>query len=136
MDEKEMQSKYLEFQMLDQQIKQIQKHLQTLEGQIDEIMAIKDALDDVQDVKEGTEILVPVSNGIFVKAIVKDTKRLQVNVGFNVNVEKSVEETQQLMNEQLKEIHQQHDTISVQLQESMMKAGALEKELIDMTENV
>lgn len=136
MDEKHIQQRYLEFQMLDQQIKQLQKHMQNLDAQIDEIMAIKQALDEIKEVKEGTEILVPITNGIFIKALAKDTTVMHVNVGFNTNVEKSVEETKKLMNDQMMEVHKQHDMVSMQLQDYLLKAKRLEEELMQLTENV
>ena len=51
------------------------------------------ALDDLKTTKTGTEILVPMASGIFIKAELKDNKELAINVGADTVVKKNIEET-------------------------------------------
>lgn len=131
--EKELQSKYLQLQVLDGQIKQVQQQIQKLDAQLTELEAISLSLKDLKDVKEGTEILVPVATGIFFKAGVKDVKNLLINVGSNVSVKKSVDEAVGMLNEQVKEIAGYKEQITGQLDVLIDKAASIQKEFLKMS---
>lgn len=129
MDEKEMQEKYIELQSLEQQMAQVQKYLQLMDNQIIELTTTNKALDDLKDVKPNTNILVPISNGIFAKAEIKDSKELIVNVGANVTVKKDVKSTKDLIEKQIDEIKSNYGQINSEMQKLGVKASAIEKEL-------
>lgn len=126
---KKAQEKYIELQMLSQQMQQVQKQLQLLEQQMLELNSTKDGLDELAKTKEETEILVPISSGIFVKAKVKDNKTLTVNVGSNVAVEKTVPETKSLIEEQLTEIKNFQQELAMNLQRLALKGKEIEQEI-------
>ena len=96
MGKEELQEKYIELQMIEQQMKQIQKQAQLVDSQMNELAVAHQALDDIKKTKPGTKILVPISNGIFAKAEIKDNEDLIVNVGANVIVNKDFESTKGL----------------------------------------
>jgi prefoldin alpha subunit len=98
------QEKYMELQILEQQMKQLQQNLQTIEQQVTEIALIKKSLDDFSELNEKTEALVPLANGIFAKAEIKNNKELLVNVGSDVVVSKTIPETKELLENQGNEI--------------------------------
>ncbi len=127
--ERMLQERYMELQMIVSQIKQIQQHIEKMEAQLAELKSVGEALDDLKDVKKGTEILVPVSNGIFVKADIKESDRLIINVGSNVAVEKSNTETKEMIGAQVVEIEKYKDHLTMQLQEFERNAVEIEKEL-------
>ena len=104
MDDKEKQKKYMEYKLFQDQLKQTQSQLQLLEEQVFEIVYAHQSLDELKSIKKGTEILVPVSNGIFAKATLGETDKLIVNVGASSAVSKSIIATQEQLNNQLKEI--------------------------------
>ncbi len=130
--QKELQQRYLEFQLIEQQSRQIEKQLQVLENQLVEITGVQLSLDDLKEAKIGSEIMVPVSNGIFVKGEVKENKELLVNVGSNIVVAKSVEETKELIGKQQTEINQ----IKMQLLSEMEKMNNRAMELQDELEKL
>ena len=76
MKEEEMQKLYLEFQMLSHHINQLEKQNTMLNNQLMELMATSQSLEDAKDIEQGTEILVPLSSGIYAKAELKDNKNL------------------------------------------------------------
>jgi len=112
-----LQKKYLEFQLLDQQLKQTQKQAQLLEEQLVEIVYTQQSLEELKDVKPGSEILVPVSNGMFAKATLTDSHELIVNVGSGAAVPKTIEAAQQMLAKQLDEVQK----VRVQLAELMQQ---------------
>ncbi|MBW3004977.1 prefoldin subunit alpha [Candidatus Woesearchaeota archaeon] len=103
-DAQVMQQKYMEMQMLDQQLKQIQQQLHAVEQQAMEVEFVIDALGNISKVEPGSDILVPLSSGIFVKAKIQDNKELLVNVGGNTTVNKSVPEVQEMLKKQIAEL--------------------------------
>ena len=103
-DEKNIQEKYMQFQQVQEHLEQIIKHLEMLRQQQREIGLSIEALKELQDAKPNTEILAPIANGIFFKAELKDHKKLLVNVGADVAVEKTIPEVIGLLEEQKEKI--------------------------------
>ena len=66
--QEKLQKLYVEFQVLNNSIKQLEKQNEALETQLMELMVTNQSLDDMKKVESGTEILVPISSGIYVKA--------------------------------------------------------------------
>tara|TARA_Y100000310_G_scaffold241784_1_gene245903 strand:- start:67348 stop:67773 length:426 start_codon:yes stop_codon:yes gene_type:complete len=127
--EEKLQKKYLEFQMLDQQIKQLDQQNTALNNQLMELMATKQSLDDMEKLKEKTEILVPLSSGIYAKAELKDNKNFIVNVGANTTLVKDINSTKKLMETQIDEMKKLQETLVNQLQEQTTKAAMMEQEI-------
>lgn len=98
--EKEMQEKYMVYQYLEQQMKQVQQQLQNIDQQLVELEGVKKALADLKEVPINADILVPVASGIFVKAKLLEHEDLLVNVGDNVSVKKKYPEAQALLEKQ------------------------------------
>ncbi len=103
-DEKDIQDKYRQFQQVQEHLEQITQHLDMLHQQQLEIDVSIEALKELQDAKPNTEILAPIANGIFFKAELKDHKKLLVNVGADVAVEKTIPEVIELLEEQKEKV--------------------------------
>ena len=132
--QEELQKKYMEMQMLDVQMKQIHKQLESVEENIGELMQTKNNIESIRGISQGTEILVPISSGIFVKGAIKDTSGLLVNVGANTVVNKSVEETKALLDSQMEEITKYREQMLQVLHKLENKAIELDKQLTGMME--
>ena len=85
-DEKQMQEKYMEFQMLQQQIEQLSKYLEELNGKLQEFTLTKNNILNMDVVPPNTEALVSMAPGIFAQAELKENKKFVINVGANVLV--------------------------------------------------
>ena len=103
-DEQQWQEKYLQFQMLQQQIEKITEHVELLNQQNAELDISKSAVSKIGETPTDNDILSPVANGIFIKAKLTDNQKLIVNVGSNTTVEKTVAEVVGLLGEQQKEM--------------------------------
>ena len=128
-DEKKAQEVYMEYQMLEQGIKQLQKQLEMVTQQIMEVASTSGSLDEFKNVKEGTEILVPVSSGIFAKASIKDSSELLVNVGSGVVVKKDIASAKKLLEGQVDEMRKVQKHMVNELEKMAGKAEMLEKEM-------
>src|SRR3989344_6220769 len=127
--EKKAQEMYMEFQMLDQHIKQLQKQLQAITQQLMEFESTSMSLEDLQKVPAGKEIFVPLSSGIFAKAEIKDTSELLVNVGANVVVQKDIASAKKLIANQVEEIRKLQKRMMEELEKMTGKAANIEEEL-------
>ena len=131
MDEKEKkaQEMYMEYQVLDQRIKQAQKQLELIMQQIMEANSTSRSLEEFRSLKEGSEILVPLTSGIFARASLKDPSELLVNVGAGTVVTKDISSAKKLISGQVEEMQKVQQKMSDDLEKMMEKAGQLEMEL-------
>lgn len=102
--QKEMQQKYMEMNYMKQHLEQYNKQLEMLDNQLAEIDLIMEGLKTISQTKPESELLVPISNGIFVKAKLIENDSFIVNVGSNITVEKDMEGTEDLLKKQKSEI--------------------------------
>lgn len=128
-DAQKLQQKYIEMQIIDQQMKQMQKQIQLIEMQMSEITVTKEALNDLKDAKINSDILAPISSGIFVKAALADNKKLAVNVGSGTVVEKKIPEVIKIIEEQESEIKKTYDSLMAEMQKLGTKALQIEESL-------
>ncbi len=130
-----MQEKYMEYQMLEEQLKQVQEQIQTLHKQKEDLDNLQDAIHNIAETKELTELFVPVSSGIFVKAEMKDSKEILVNVGNNVVVPKSIPDAVALVQKQKKELETYEKTMMQNFQLLLLHQQKVEAELYTITQN-
>jgi prefoldin alpha subunit len=128
-----LQQKYMEMQMYDQQLKQIQQQAQAVEQQAVEIDYVIQCLDDITKVDPDTEILVPLSSGIFLKAKIVDTKNAMVNVGGGATVKKPLPEVQEMLKTQMKEMRKVQEDLAKNMQDLTRKAAQIESEVRNLS---
>ena len=127
--EQKLQKLYLEFQMFNQQIKQLEKQSAALNNHLMELIVTSQSLDDMKKTDEKTEILVPLSSGIYAKAELKDNKSFIVNVGANTALVKDTNSTKKMIEDQIDEIKKLQENLVNQLQAQTVKASSLEQEI-------
>ena len=128
-NEQDWQQKYQLFQQLQEQIEQISHHIGLFNQQNMDIDISKEALQDIEKTKQGTEILAPIANGIFVKSSLQDNQKLIVNVGAKVNVEKTIPEVIELLEKQKVEITKKILEAEVILQDLQQQAMKIYQEV-------
>ena len=127
--EKKAQEMYMEFQMIDGQIKQLQNQIEMITRQLIELTVANNSLDDFGKTKEGKEIFVPISAGIFAKAVLMERSELLVNVGANVAVKKDVPSTKALLQNQIEEIKRIQKQMMDELENMTGMAAKMEMQL-------
>jgi len=128
-NEEKLQKLYVEFQILSQHIKQLEEKSTALNNQLMELAVTSQSIEDMKKVKQGTDILVPLSSGIYAKAQLKDSKNFIVNVGSNVTTLRDVDSTKKLIEDQIDEIKKLHEQLVEELQNNTSKAVLLEQEI-------
>jgi len=98
------------------QVEQMQKIIENIDSQLNEVVMIKNSLQDFKNLTGSEEVLFPVANGIFASGKLLENKMLKMNVGNNVVVEKSVDEALDLMQHQYDEITNYKQELLTQLE--------------------
>ncbi|GIU69664.1 MAG: hypothetical protein KatS3mg002_0900 [Candidatus Woesearchaeota archaeon] len=120
--EEKKEQEYTEEQYrLAYQIEQLKKVIETIETQINEVVSVIESLEEYNKLKEGDEILFPIANGIFASGYMINNKKIKINVGNNVVVEKTIDETIELMNKQLTEMKTYKRELNKQLEVMLEK---------------
>ena len=127
--EKKAQELYIQLQMIQENAKQIYKQLQVAESQLMELVMTSQSLDDFRQIKEKTEIFVPLNSGIFVRAELKKADELLVNVGANVVVKKDISSTKKLVERQVEQLRDIRERMVSDLKKLTMQGGMIEEEL-------
>jgi prefoldin alpha subunit len=116
--------------MFEQQVRQIHEQIQAVEQGIVELDLLNYDLQEING-SEGREIFSPVGRGIFLKSKVI-SEELLVDVGQGNLVKKSVEETREILQEQIKRLN----SIRKDLDENLERVGEeIEKVLGETGEN-
>jgi prefoldin alpha subunit len=113
----DIKRKYYELQEMEKQMKEFHGNLQVIDMQLGESARILEALEDMKKVKEGTDALVPIAEGMFIPAKLNSTQQILINAGSNTFVYKSVDEVQQLVAQQQAQIKELRGHIQDSLQE-------------------
>jgi len=100
--DKEKQELILKLSMFEQEMNQLQQQLRVVEQGILELSELNLGLDELKG-KTGKEILAPIGRGIFAKASLI-SEELTVDVGSGNLVKKSIPETKELIEEQIKKL--------------------------------
>lgn len=113
--EEEQQELIIKLSFFEQQIQQIQKQLQAVEQGIIEISSLSLGLEDLKGA-EGKEVLAPLGRGIFAKTKLL-SEDLVVDVGGKNFVKKTIPETQNLIQEQIKKLEDIQKSLENNLQD-------------------
>ena len=127
--EKKAQELYMEFQMIEQHIKQLQGQLEVITNQLIELSTTRNSLEEFNKINMDKEVFVPLSSGIFAKAKIKDTSDLLVNIGANVVVKKDIDSTKKLIQNQIEEIKKIQRQMIDNMEKMTNHAAQLEMQL-------
>ena len=117
--DEELQKQYYELKSIDEHIKKLDKELTVVENKLSELDTIKGFVNDISVMSE-KDALIPLTDGIFVKAKLSEQGEFIVNIGSNICVPKSTAETIALLDSQTTELTKYRDQI-------IAKMGALDE---------
>ena len=113
--EEEQQELMFKLSMFEQQIQQMQQQLQAIEQGVVELTSLNLGLGELVG-SEGKEIMAPIGRGVFVKAKLL-SEELTVDVGGKNFVKKSIPDTQEIINEQIKKLEDVKKSLSNSMEE-------------------
>ncbi len=129
MSEEKLKEKYMEFQMLEQSLAQLNQRKATIENQINEFSALQESLDNLKNSENNSPMYSPLGSGVFIKSELKDTKNVLVNIGSNIAVERSIEESKKLVDKQMSELKEIISKLEKEINDGLKKGNELNTEL-------
>jgi len=126
---KNLQEKYMEFQMMQYQLQELQQASEKVEEELSNLKNIQKTLDDFSRLNEGDEILFPLANGIFAKANLVDNKKLKMSVGADVTSTKTIEGVRAFVQKQEDSLKALKEKMADDAQNVFSKLKESEKEL-------
>ncbi len=119
---------YMEVKALDEQIKSMNAHLERIDEQIAELDSNKNVLNKFSDLKVGDELKVPITSGVYINAELKNTKKLLVNVGAGMTVEKTPEQVTKILDSQLTELVKYREQVISNIKSLIDQIEEIQKE--------
>jgi prefoldin alpha subunit len=118
------------FGIYEQQIKNLQEQLESVNRGISDLELLNVDLEDLKG-SIGKDIMAPVGRGIFIKSKII-SEELNVDIGGGNFVKKSVDETKEIINSQIKKL----EKVKNELEDSIKKMNSRIEELIKEVENL
>jgi len=134
MVKKDFKEKYMEHQVLMQQLQQLQENISSLDKHILDLKVLNDNLDSIGKTESGKDTLMPLGSGIFVNGTLKDNKSVIMNVGANICVEKSVEEAKQTIDKQIEDVGNLLEQLQVEITNTSFRLQELQNEFQNIRE--
>ena len=114
-----------EYEVLRTQAEALGQNLEMVNQHISEFRRTLEALEEVERLGEGNEVLVPIGVGSFIKAEIKDTQNVILSLGADVAARKSIPEAKQDLEARVKELEKVREEHSSRLQEVMKNLEAI-----------
>ena len=127
--EQEVKNKYIELQLLTQQIKPLQQQVVLVEHQIFDYNQIMENLNEISNLKEGEEIFTQLNPGIFIKTILKDSKDVIINIGADTVVTKDVKNAKEFIEKQINELKKINKDLEDELKKLLVQNQDIQEEL-------
>jgi prefoldin alpha subunit len=134
MDEKtkdrrqELQDILMEAEGYKRQMDLIKNEMRMIDSTLDELRGSIAAIDALKENKEGTEILVSIGSGSFLRAQIKDAQKVIVGVGAGISLEKNLDDAKALMESRIKEAAEAAEKLQKGGEEMGARLGELDAE--------
>lgn len=131
--EKEMQEKVILYQLLQRHLESLSQNAVMLERRYEEIEATRMALEDIEKLK-GSEILVPLGSGFFSYGKILDSKRMLVDAGAGVFMDKDPDSSKRLLEDKKKELEKIAKDMQDEIMDVSSRLNSIAMELEDMSQ--
>lgn len=134
MDEKMMQRKYVQLQMLKQQLNMLLDEKRMINERVGELLITIDALQKLEGIKNGEEIWSTLGNSIFVRSDIKDIEKVFVGVGAGVVIKETRENAIKIIESRLDEISNADKEIVTEINKFSEQINSIEADMQKMQE--
>ena len=129
MDDEQAREYYIKIKTLREQVNKLSEQLGGLDERTRTIQEMIAAINEYSEIQEGDELLVTLTNGVFIPATAQKTDHLLLNVGAGSVVAKSADETKELLSKQLDELAQMRREVQNKRATAAKQAADIEEEV-------
>lgn len=133
--EEKLKEAYIRYQMLKQQLNTLNTQKSLLEKNIELIKGTIENMKEINSIEEGREILSSIGNGAYVKAELKDSKNVIVEIGSDVMIEKPISEAMSLFEKRISEIKKMLEEINKQITIFEDEIRKMEREIVEISKS-
>lgn len=127
MDESEAREYYIKIKTLRDQVEALSNQIREIDQKSLDIREMINAVKQATQLEEGDELLVGLTNGIFIKATAKQLQHLHLNVGADTVIKKTPTETKELLEQQQVELNKYQEQVKHQRDELAREANEIEQ---------
>jgi prefoldin alpha subunit len=124
----EVQALMMEAEQYKRQMESINRQMQILETTIEELRGSMNALSALEENKAGTEILVSIGSGSFIRAKLMETEKVIVGVGSAFSLEKGIPEARKFFEDHVKQAGEAQEKMRKMAAETTESIQALDDE--------
>jgi prefoldin alpha subunit len=128
-NQKENQSKLIEFQVLSQSIQNIHNQIKNIDSNLNEFQILRNSIEELKKIDENKEIIIPLGQGIFTRGRITEKDNLLNMVGANILIEKNVENTIININNQIKDLANAKKELEEEMNKNIEKVQEIQGEL-------
>jgi prefoldin alpha subunit len=104
--QKELQRKYMQMQLLQQQLNTFLEEKLLIDEKVSEIVVTVDALQNLGKIKKGDEIWSGLGSGSFVRSDIKDIDKVLISIGAGVVIKEERSRAMEILQLRLAELNQ------------------------------
>lgn len=123
----------MQLSFIDEQLKELQEHITRFDEKIIELGATIASLDDIEKITVGSDILIPLHQGIFARAKITQKDKFLVNVGASVVVEKTLIEAKDMLKSQFQELNITKEKAVTEIKRLLSQGQEIQKEAQKIT---
>ncbi|MEM2954821.1 MAG: prefoldin subunit alpha [Candidatus Nanoarchaeia archaeon] len=127
MNEKE--KKAIQLGLMDGRLRELEQQFALVEKQINELQLCSFALDEIKEAKPGSEMLSPISPGVFLKTELKNNNEIIINVGAKIFCKKNIEEAKEFIERKLDKTLEVYNKLASEINLIAENIMTLEKEI-------
>ncbi|MBI2583155.1 MAG: prefoldin subunit alpha [Candidatus Aenigmarchaeota archaeon] len=135
-DQKGLQKKYLQLQLLKQYVTAMIEEKGKIETKIAESAVTMHAAESISNVQKGEEFWAPLGSDAYMLSDIVDVKNLLLNVGANVYVQKTIEEANELLQKRRKEYEEVNEKMGAEIAEMVRQIELLERQVQEMAKEI
>jgi len=126
--EKDKQQMMLEFNILENQAKQIEQQLILIEQQLVEFQILQQSLEDAKKVKN-QKVLSPIGKGIFFESEAKEIKEVYLDIGSGVVIKKDIGKANEIVENQKGKFLDARNELSAELNKIIQRINEIGQEI-------
>ena len=127
--EKELQRKYLQLQLMKQQMNALLEEKAVLDEKMSELAITINAMEKLKNVKKEQEIWSPLGSAAFVESGINDTDKVLIGIGAGVILKKKREEAMVIIQGRLDELNKIDKEIMTEINKFNDQVARLEPEV-------
>jgi len=133
MSQKELQQKMLEYQILEENFKQLNQRRELFMMKLMEIEQTDQAIEELEKSKE-SDVLLPIGSSVFLPGKVSEKEKLVVGIGADIVLEKDASEVKEILGKRRKTLEVGLENVQQNMLQIANQMKVLEPEIQKMIE--